>query len=328
MKDYFKKILSLFAGADHSETVRQDFYRWIVDDEHGAEKEEALRELWDETRRKGKTPYRRQSLEILKRKTGIPSARPAGRIQPLRLWQVAAVTFFVLAAASTALFLTGERTEKDLIQRYMPVAEMQTLTLPDGTRVQLNSQSTLLYPRSFTGKERSVFLTGEANFKVKKDKDHPFVVKSQDLQITALGTEFNVSAYPDRPVIAATLIAGSILVEYDNLTKRAILRPNQQLAYDRSRRRYRIENPDMDNVTAWQRGELVFVEMTMEDIITVLERKYPFKFVYSLKELKPDKFSFRFRDQAPLPEVMGVIAKVVGKMKYKIKKDCCYLTYE
>lgn len=203
---------------------------------------------------------------------------------------------------------------------------MRSLTLPDGTKVQLNSKSTLLYPQEFTGDSRSVFLLGEANFKVKPDKKRPFIVKSNDLQITALGTEFNVSAYPESPEIATTLISGSIRVDYNNLTTSVILHPNEQFAYNRNNKKYDLSNPDMDDVTAWQRGELVLQKMTLTDIINVLERKYPYAFVYSIKNLKNDRFSFRFKDNAPLEEVMEIIVNVVGQMDYRIVEDKCYLT--
>ena len=81
----------------------------------------------------------------------------------------------------------------------------------------------------------------------------------------------------------------------------------------------------MRDVTAWQHGELVFREMSVKDIITVLERKYPYTFEYQLKSLKEDKYSFRFKDQATLSEVMDVIVNVVGQMNYKIKEDRCFL---
>ena len=208
-----------------------------------------------------------------------------------------------------------------LLQQYIPIAEMRSLTLPDGTKVQLNSKSTLLYPHEFTGDSRSVFLLGEANFKVKPDKKRPFIVKSNDLQITALGTEFNVSAYPESQEIATTLISGSIRVDYNNLTTSVILHPNEQFAYNRNNKKYDLSNPDMDDVTAWQRGELVLQKMTLTDIINVLERKYPYAFVYSIKNLKNDRFSFRFKDNAPLEEVMEIIVNVVGQMDYRIVED-------
>ena len=308
-----------------TESTQQDFYKWLVDEEHTVEKDEALQKLWDDAHKRGTAADMQESYELLKKNAGIPSVPRKRTIRPIHIWQAAAAVFFLVAASSVYLSTIGKDTEANLIQQYIPTAEIRTLTLPDGTQVQLNSQSTLLYPQNFTGKNRSVFLIGEANFKVKPDKRHPFIVKSNDFQVTALGTEFNVSAYPENPVLAATLISGSVLVEYNDLKSQVILKPNEQLAYNKDTRRHCLDNPDMKEVTAWQRGELVFREMSVKDIITVLERKYPYTFEYQLKNLKEDKYSFRFKDRAPLSEVMDIIVSVVGQMDYKIKGDHCYL---
>ena len=307
------------------ESTQQDFYKWLVDEEHTVEKDEALQKLWDDAHKRGTAADMQESYELLKKNAGIPSVPRKRTIRPIHIWQAVAAVLFIVAASSVYLSTIGKDTEANLIQQYIPTAEIRTLTLPDGTQVQLNSQSTLLYPQNFTGKDRSVFLIGEANFKVKPDKRHPFIVKSNDFQVTALGTEFNVSAYPENPVLAATLISGSVLVEYNDLKSQVILKPNEQLAYNKDTRRHCLDNPDMKEVTAWQRGELVFREMSVKDIITVLERKYPYTFEYQLKNLKEDKYSFRFKDRAPLSEVMDIIVSVVGQMDYKIKGDHCYL---
>ena len=323
MKNYFQKIITLFTGNDYPESTQQDFYKWLVDEEHTVEKDEALQKLWDDAHKRGTAADMQESYELLKKNAGIPSVPRKRTIRPIHIWQAVAAVLFIVAASSVYLSTIGKDT--NLIQQYIPTAEIRTLTLPDGTQVQLNSQSTLLYPQNFTGKDRSVFLIGEANFKVKPDKKHPFIVKSNDFQVTALGTEFNVSAYPENPVLAATLISGSVLVEYNDLKSQVILKPNEQLAYNKDTRRHCLDNPDMKEVTAWQRGELVFREMSVKDIITVLERKYPYTFEYQLKNLKEDKYSFRFKDRAPLSEVMDIIVSVVGQMDYKIKEDHCYL---
>ena len=325
MKNYFKKIITLFTVNDYPESTQQDFYKWLVDEEHTVEKDEALQKLWDDAHKRGTAADMQESYELLKKNAGIPSVPRKRTIRPIHIWQAVAAVLFIVAASSVYLSTIGKDTEANLIQQYIPTAEIRTLTLPDGTQVQLNSQSTLLYPQNFTGKDRSVFLIGEANFKVKPDKRHPFIVKSNDFQVTALGTEFNVSAYPENPVLAATLISGSVLVEYNDLKSQVILKPNEQLAYNKDTRRHCLDNPDMKEVTAWQRGELVFREMSVKDIITVLERKYPYTFEYQLKNLKEDKYSFRFKDRAPLSEVMDIIVSVVGQMDYKIKGDHCYL---
>ena len=325
MRNFFQKILILFTGNNYPEATQNEFYQWLVDEDHASQKEDALRELWNKAQRQKNVKGMQKSYERLKKQEGIPTVPKERRIPPIHIWQSAAAILFLLLASSVYLSTVGTKAETDLLQQYIPIAEMRSLTLPDGTKVQLNSKSTLLYPQNFTGKNRSVFLIGEANFKVKPDKKHPFIVKSNDFQVTALGTEFNVSAYPENPVLAATLISGSVLVEYNNLKSQVILKPNEQLAYNKNTHCHSLDHPDMKEVTAWQRGELVFREMSVKDIITILERKYPYTFEYQLKTLKDDRYSFRFKDQAPLSEVMDVIVNVVGQMNYKIKGDRCYL---
>lgn len=325
MKNYFQKILTLFTKNEYPKSTQQEFYRWLVDKEHLSEKDEILQKLWEEALKQEPSQSIHRSYEQLRKNASIPSVRKERRIRPIHIWQAAAAVFFIVAASSVYLATIGKDAEPNLLQQYIPTAKMRTLTLPDGTKVQLNSQSTLLYPQEFTGKDRSVFLIGEANFKVKPDKKHPFIVKSNDFQVTALGTEFNVAAYPENPIVAATLISGSVLVEYNELNSQMILKPNEQLAYNRNNKSHLLSIPDMDDITAWQRGELVFREMNVQEIINVLERKYNYTFVYSMHELKQDRYSFRFRDKAPLNEVMDIVTGVVGGLKYRIDKDICFI---
>ena len=331
MKNYFRQILTSFTKNTYSETIRQNFYGWLTDREHAVEKDKALKEIWTAAHAMGEVPHVEKELQRWKRNNGLYTASsvpaaPNHKIRVLRVWQSIAAVLLLVVASLGYLVMQAERTENYLIQEFVPVAGMRHLSLPDGSQVQLNSKSTLLYPKQFTGKERCVYLVGEANFKVKPDKKHPFIVKSDDFQVTALGTEFNVSAYPENVEISTALLSGSVLVEWENLTRQTILQPNEQLAYDKESRRFRVLRPDMADVTAWQRDELVFNEMTVEDIIRVLERKYDYTFVYSLSNLKKDRLSFRFKDKAPLAEVMDIIVDVAGNLKFKIEGDKCYIT--
>ena len=79
-----------------------------------------------------------------------------------------------------------------LVEYIVPMGERGELTLPDGTKVQINSESSIIYPKSFRGDTRTVYLSGEANFDVHKDKKHPFIVKTSLLSVRALGTKFNI----------------------------------------------------------------------------------------------------------------------------------------
>ena len=157
MKNYFQKIITLFTGNDYPESTQQDFYKWLVDEEHTSEKDEALQKLWDEAHKQRTATDMQEAYELLKKNAGIPPIQRKRTIRPIHMWQAVAAVFFIVAASSVYLSTIGKDAEENLIQQYIPTAEIRTLTLPDGTQVQLNSQSTLLYPQNLPGKTVAYF---------------------------------------------------------------------------------------------------------------------------------------------------------------------------
>ena len=331
MKNYFRQILTSFTKNHYSETIRQNFYGWLTDKEHAVEKDKALKEIWTAARAMGEVPHVEKELERWKRNNGLHTASPIPatpnrKIRVLRLWQSVAAVLLLVVVSLGYLVMQAERTQNDLIQEFIPVAGMRHLSLPDGSQVQLNSKSTLFYPESFNGKTRSVYLIGEGYFKVMPDKEHPFIVKGSDFQVTALGTEFNVNTYSENDEVYTTLVSGSVKVEYDNLISSVILKPNQQLSYNKLTKKSRLQQSQVDDVIAWQRGELVFSDAHLEDIFTRLEHKYPYTFVYSFHSLNNNTYSFRFPKNVTLEEIMLIISQVVGDIHYVIKDNKCYIT--
>lgn len=212
----------------------------------------------------------------------------------------------------------------ELLQSHTPVAQTRQMVLPDGTVVKLNSCSALLYPNRFDGHTRSVYLMGEASFKVAHDKKHPFIVKTNDMQVTALGTEFNVSAYPEDRKVESTLIEGSVKVDCNDMHNSVILKPGQMMAYNRDTHKYEVMTPNIADITAWQRGEVVLKEKTLAQIFSILERKYPYSFHYGMHRIGNDRYTLHFPDNAPIKDVMDVIVRVTGKHAYRIDGDNCY----
>ncbi len=327
MINYFNKILELFVKSDFPDSTKNEFYGWLTDVKHSEEKQKALHNLWDGMSEGGVnevSPETHKSL-IKVRKRIDREARKGVR-RALRVWQTAAAVLLV-ALVSTLYFATGRiDIENDLVEQYVPIAGMSRFYLPDGTEVLMNSDATLIYPQQFAGETRSVYLLGEASFKVAKNEQQPFVVKANDFQVTALGTEFNVKVYPDDPVVSATLLSGSVEVKYNNLETSKILEPNEQFSYNRLTRTGVVRYPDIDDEMAWKRGELVFKSATLEEIIPVLERKYPFTFVYSVNALHTDRFTFRFKESTSLQEIMDIIIEVSGSMKYRVEDNKYYIS--
>lgn len=327
MKNYIRDVIDRYIKHDYPEEVDQDFRTWLISEERADEKDCELNKLWEATEA-ATTPGYRDSLERMHELTGI-GARQRIHFLHARLivWRIAAALLIAISSVSIYLALQN-RQAPDLLQAYIPTAEMRNLTLPDSTQVLINSQSTLLYPKEFTGDTRSVYLVGEAAFKVKRDEEHPFIVKSSDFQVTALGTEFNVTAYPDEEEVTATLISGKVLVEYNGQKNQEILKPNEQLAYNKRSRSGNVLRPDMQDVIAWQHGELVLRSMTLEEIFTRLERKYPYTFVYSFRSMKEDRFNLTFGQNASIEEIMDIIARVAGNLDYQIVGDKCYISID
>lgn len=331
MKKYFSDILHLFASGRHTQSEENRVWHWLTSATHREEKDASLRELYDEgceasrgsEQSKETTEAWGRWLQAMGLTGEEDTSAESRQIHWGRVWRAAAAILLVVTAGGGGWLLRGTQSGEDLMQQYTPLAQQERITLPDGTAVQLNAGSTLIYPRSFTGPERAVYLLGEANFKVAKDKHHPFRVKGEDFQVTALGTEFNVTIYPEATETRAVLLEGSVCVDYDNMQHHTLLQPGEELVYDRHSRTSRVERPDLDDATAWQRGELVFRSATVGQVLAGIERRYGIEMSYSPRWAQTDHYSFRFRQQATLQEVMNVVSSVVGNMRYEIHGGTC-----
>jgi ferric-dicitrate binding protein FerR (iron transport regulator) len=148
------------------------------------------------------------------------------------------------------------------------------LMLPDGSKVWLNAISSIRYPAAFTGKERVVEITGEAYFEVAKDATHPFkvLVHNGDMEISVLGTHFNVNAYNDEPIIKTTLVEGSVKVTRDKQT--AVIKPGEQTELNSSGALKIIHDADIDEAVAWRNGLFEFQDADLQSILRQVMRWY------------------------------------------------------
>lgn len=332
--------MRLFAHGDFGSSATSHFYKWLADDKHREEKDAAMEQLWDETAFTSANINQKQTDDAYARLcANVGISRPNNEtvslladtdrrrikaVHWLRFWQSAAAVFIIVIGMLGYMLYNADTQGSDLLQSHTPVAQTRQMVLPDGTVVKLNSCSALLYPNRFDGHTRSVYLMGEASFKVAHDKEHPFIVKTNDMQVTALGTEFNVSAYPDDHNVESTLIEGSVKVDCNDMHSSVILQPGEMIAYNRDTHKYEVMTPNIADITAWQRGEVVLKEKTLAQIFSILERKYPYSFHYSMHRIGNDRYTLHFPDNAPIKDVMDVIVRVTGKHAYRIEGDNCY----
>ncbi len=163
------------------------------------------------------------------------------------------------------------------------------VVLEDGTKVYLNSSSTLEYPTSFTGDSRQVVLEGEAYFEVTHDPDKPFIVKTSDMNIVVRGTSFNVNAYSDYKTTRTTLVNGKIEVECSGNTH--IVLPGQQIVFEKETKSIKIEDVDTELYASWKNGFYKFNDTRLEDILTTLSLWYDVDVIYADESVKELRFT-------------------------------------
>lgn len=167
-----------------------------------------------------------------------------------------------------------------------------TLVLSDGTKVWLNAASSIRFPTRFTGKERRVFLEGEAYLEVQKDAGHPFIVTTPKTEITVLGTSFNVKSYADEPYDRTSLVDGSVRITTQ--TGSAILQPGMQSMVTTGGR-IQTSDADLEEALAWKNGQFVFQHESLESICRKLSRWYNVDFVFQNLPSKNLHFTGRLK---------------------------------
>ena len=211
--------------------------------------------------------------------------------------------------------LTYEQKAGDMQQEEMlfntitiPRSGEYKLVLSDGTKVWLNSASKLKYPVAFTGGQRKVFLEGEAYFKVAKNEKQPFVVKTENMDVRVLGTEFNLKAYADEKWVQATLVRGEVAV-FTGMDKsvRNTLKPEQQAEWDIEKGKLDVKTVELDLYIAWKNGQFVFRGQRLTEIMTVLERWYDFEVCYQADWIKEVEFAGKLNRSASIEPILDVI---------------------
>jgi ferric-dicitrate binding protein FerR (iron transport regulator) len=230
------------------------------------------------------------------------------------------------------------------LQVIVPSGEKTQLILPDGTQVWLNSESKLVYPASFSSRERKVNLEGEAYFNVTKVSKSKFTVYTQDVKVNVLGTKFNVKSYPNDPTIETTVVEGMVKVESEEPKSNfspIILKPTERLVYKKDSRsaskkstsdvdpdpgklashsasnmKIIISHVNTNNITSWKDHLLVFDNETFEEITLKLSRWYKVQIILLDEELKTQRYTGKFVHNESLTQVLEAI-KLTTPIKYR-----------
>ena len=194
--------------------------------------------------------------------------------------------------------------------------------LPDGSKVWLNSASTLNYPASFTGTERKVKLKGEAYFEIAPNKDVPFRVESDNQIVEVLGTHFNINSYDDEVYTTTTLLEGSVKVILNGLKSKTsartkLLKPGEQSLTNSSQSGIRIENADTEKAIDWKNGYFKFKNTPIQEIMREVERWYDVELEYEGK-IPTDEFTGFISNNVKISGVLKILEQS-GGVKFSVK---------
>jgi hypothetical protein len=180
-----------------------------------------------------------------------------------------------------------------------------SLRLSDGSAVVLDAGSSITYPVTFKGNERSVEINGQAWFEIAKDAARPFFVKKGNKRVEVLGTQFNVHAYDDEVDSRITLVEGSIRV--DNGTASNMLTPGQQAVLSNTSSGIRmVVNADVDEAIAWKNGQFEFRSSAIDQVLRDAARWYDIEIEYS-GEKPTDTFTGGINRAATLTELLSIL---------------------
>ncbi|HEY9543587.1 FecR family protein [Prevotella sp.] len=326
---YIDRIIHFFFHHEAPSDLRERVHRRLLAHEESAD--EALQSVWNEQPAASADPnHTDEALRRVEEKLfgPMPRRRPEG----IR-WLIRAAVWLVpvvLLAASAYLYM-GSRdnlkllADTQLIEHATANGEHRQLMLPDGTAVWLNAGSVIIYPSTFRGTERKVYLSGEAFFKVSHDEDHPFIVNTRQANLKVLGTEFNVMSYPEMDRMIITLQQGKLGVDISSSGRNYILTPNQQLIYTPATDSVELHSVTATNYSSWKQGELFFSDARLTTVLRAIERTYNVRCHLVNSRYANQRVRLHLDRDEKLSTVLHVLRDLLPGLNYTIEGKDVYI---
>ena len=274
---------------------------------------EKARRIFDHLAEIGPMPANGKANSWLKVKKGI-------RRYQLRRVNVALKYAAIIVAAFIAGNLLKPSAPRSKEIRYseifVPFGQMSQLTLSDGTKVWLNSGTTLRYPEQFAENSRAVSIDGEAYFEVAKMAHKPFTINTADMNVEVLGTSFNLLAYHEDAATSVTLVEGKVAIQ-DNTGKiLARLIPGQMATKNKNETTPDIQTVQTSFYSAWTAGKIYFDDEPLDQIATKLERWFNVEITFADEKIKSQKFSGTILKNKPVDQIMQVL-QLLAPIRFK-----------
>ncbi len=203
----------------------------------------------------------------------------------------------------------------------VPAGERFSLRLSDGTKVWINSESSLRYPIRFGKERREVEVRGNVYFEVTRDTACPFVVSGRELVTEVLGTSFEVNLYGDRDEASATLVEGKVRVLAGKYS--VVMKPDEQIVFNTKSGNVEVKKVDAANMVRWKDGVLVINNERFDDVVWKLERWYGVAIINETGKSFTQLFSGEF-DREDVQTAIETICVNLG-IQYRMNEDSIIL---
>lgn len=294
-----------------------DFYAWVNECADNKKLFFEVKALYDT-----RIPVRDASeieaswLRLLQKRMALPHRKYS---LIYRISTYAATAIFAAAVTSAIFLISSDHEKENLVTRYVggDGLEADMVVLPDGTRVSIGSKTSFSYDSRYGKSDRVVYLDGEAYFDVAKKKEKPFIVKTKEQSIEALGTKFNVSAYATDSLLTTTLVEGSVLLTTQHLSRPTVLKPDEQFVYNKNTYATSLRKVDANQFVSWTTGYYYFPEQSLEAILYRLGHVYGVRFTVESETLNNRIFTGTFYRGQSIKDIMEIISLSIP-IRYEI----------
>jgi len=299
-KNRISILFNKYIAGDASKEEISELLELIKSEGSGADLDVEMESLWKETQ--SNPDQEMIDWERIYTKTISSDSKVRTLSHTKKVWLGAAAAALV-GICSMMIWLTVSKNINTVINQYTVskagVGKTLLVHLSDGSTVTLNSGSELRFPENFSGKKREVYLNGEAFFEIHHNAKQSFIVHSGKMITSVLGTSFNVMAYPQMSSMSVTVITGKVAVKDASNDKMVTLTPKQRAVLTNKKADFEIDTvKDVAESIAWQKGELIFNNATLEEIAYKVGYKYGIKVEINNHEQNDKRITGVFNKQS------------------------------
>lgn len=314
-----RNIIRRYFGKHFSELTRTRFLLWLGMPTDQIEKDSVLEEIWNESPNtitiQTLRDYKKLQDEIQKKKS------IERRFNLHRYIQYAAIVMLIVITGITVYNLPSRKEtiikNTEYQEAYVPNGQNKDIILADGSKVSISAGSILIYPKTFDGDARMIYLNGQARFEVTKDSVKPFIVSTPQVNVTVLGTIFTVEAYPENSKTTAILEEGSVRFEtkgenphYD------IMKPLEKLTYYHDTQKLTKNTVSSHYITTMRKGVMIFEDASFDEIMSLMEKRYDVIINYDRSKYKDHSYNIKILPDENIEEALLIMGRLIDNFTY------------